>query len=89
MATACSESAGSVRKNNPFVLPSRAMLVNVGEVDAAAATITPFSIVTEVRRGPVIPEEIGPTSARAPSMSMSFEAASTATEGWDCESRTS
>ena len=88
-ATANSESVTMVRKKRPLVIPSRAIWVKLGDVDAVAIMSTPRSTVTEVSNGPVIPDEIGPTSEVAPSMSISFWAASTATEGWVCESRTS
>ena len=88
-ATACRASAGRVLKNKPLVSPLFPILVKVEEVEAVATTTTFFSTVTELNKGAVIPEEIGPTSAVTPSMSISFLAASTATEAWVLESRTS
>ena len=88
-ATACNESEDNVRKKSPFVSPLFPILVNVEEVDAVATTTTSFSTVTELSSGAVIPDEIGPTRAVTPSRSISFRAASTATEACVFESLTS
>ena len=50
-AVPCSASDVMVRKNTPFVLPSRPSCVSVGEDEAGETCTTPAGAVTEVRIG--------------------------------------
>ena len=71
-----------VRKNQPLVLPSCAILVRVGELDAGEICTTPAGPVTEVTIGIDTELMMPPMMAGTFFKSTSWRAWSTATEPW-------
>src|SRR5215207_9318162 len=81
-ATPCKASEVMVRKNTPFVLPSRASAVSVGDEDAGDTCTTLAGPVTDVRIG-IDTEEIIPPIITGTFLTWtSWVAASTATLPW-------